>query len=323
MNFIKEHKAEILLLLGALVAGILSFLITIAVYNPENKNELAKLQNINSGENIVATINDKNKKDFSIVTNDKEKLTNNKINYEIMPKEINEIGSNVKNEINDDLSKYEQTKENLKSESPIVEISEPKEDLTKVETSSNLEKTEPADISENIEQNIQVENNEQQNEIELATLNKEENSNDELIAIEAIGKNAIVENMLPISGEIILEFAKDKLVYSETLDEWIIHLGVDILGEEAQPVKAVADGVIESVKMDPRYGNTIIIKHNENFKTVYSNLSTLELVFVGKEIKRGDIISGVGKGFGFESKEGPHVHFEIIKDEENIDPIAY
>ena len=125
----------------------------------------------------------------------------------------------------------------------------------------------------------------------------------------------------PISGDITLEFAKDKLVFSETLNEWITHDGVDILGEVAEPVKAAEEGVIESMKMDPRYGNTIIIKHDNGYKTIYSNLSTLDLVYVGKEVKKGDIISGIGDGFGFESKEGPHVHFEIMKNGEYENPV--
>ena len=113
----------------------------------------------------------------------------------------------------------------------------------------------------------------------------------------------------------------DKLVYSNTLEEWITHNGVDILGEEAMPVKAIESGAIESVKMDPRYGNTIIIKHNDEYKSVYSNLSTTELAYVGKKVEKGEIIAGIGKGFGFESKEKPHIHLEILKNGECINPL--
>ena len=75
---------------------------------------------------------------------------------------------------------------------------------------------------------------------------------------------------MPISGEIGLSYATEKLIYSNTLEEWITHNGIDILGEEAEPVKAIEAGTIESVKMDPRYGNTIIIKHNDEYKSIYS-----------------------------------------------------
>lgn len=124
----------------------------------------------------------------------------------------------------------------------------------------------------------------------------------------------------PLEGENVLEYAKDKLVYSETLKEWITHTGVDIKGEEAVPIKASADGKIKDKKVDPRYGNTIIIEHSDGYKTIYSNLSTLDLIEINQEIKQGEIISGVGAGYGFEAEEGPHIHFEIIRDGENINP---
>ena len=125
----------------------------------------------------------------------------------------------------------------------------------------------------------------------------------------------------PIDGEIVLEYAKDKLVYSKTLEEWITHNGVDIKGEEAMPVKASADGKVVDKKVDPRYGNTIIIQHDDDYRSIYSNLSTLELVNIGDEVKQGDIISGVGAGYGFEVDEGAHVHWEVSKDGINIDPL--
>ena len=89
------------------------------------------------------------------------------------------------------------------------------------------------------------------------------------------------------------------------------------------PVKASADGIIKDKKVDPRYGNTIIIEHDDGYKTVYSNLSTLDLVEVGQEVKQGEIISGVGRGYGFEVEEGEHVHYEIWRDSVNVDPMEF
>lgn len=133
-------------------------------------------------------------------------------------------------------------------------------------------------------------------------------------------QNKAPQFILPISGDIGLNYATEKLIYSNTLEEWITHNGIDILGEIAEPVKAIEAGTIESVKMDPRYGNTIIIKHNKEYKSIYSNVSTTDLVYVGKKVEKGEIISGIGEGFGFESKEEPHVHLTILKNGESINP---
>lgn len=147
------------------------------------------------------------------------------------------------------------------------------------------------------------------------------NENEKSVEVVASPVKKELSFIMPIDGEIILEYANDKLVYSNTLEEWITHNGIDIKGEEAMPVKASADGIIKDKKVDPRYGNTIIIEHDEGYKSVYSNLSSLDLVKVGDVVKQGDIISGVGEGYGFEVEEGPHIHWEIWKSGININPV--
>lgn len=146
-------------------------------------------------------------------------------------------------------------------------------------------------------------------------------SYDKVIPTIANVEKSKLDFIKPVEGEIGMNYATEKLVYSNTLEEWITHNGIDILGDEAMPVKAVESGVIESVKMDPRYGNTIIIKHNDEYKSIYSNLSTTELAYAGKKVEKGEIIAGIGKGFGFESKEKPHIHLEILKNGECVNPI--
>ena len=66
-------------------------------------------------------------------------------------------------------------------------------------------------------------------------------------------------------GEILREYAKDNLVYSDTLEEWITHLGLDIKAPKTTVVKAAEAGVVESIKNDPRYGLTVIIKHSNDY----------------------------------------------------------
>ena len=50
---------------------------------------------------------------------------------------------------------------------------------------------------------------------------------------------------MPVEGEIIKEFSKDTLVYSETLKEWITHLGIDIKAEKTSVVKASEEGTVK------------------------------------------------------------------------------
>lgn len=127
----------------------------------------------------------------------------------------------------------------------------------------------------------------------------------------------------PIEGEVLKEHAKDSLVYSETLKEWTTHLGVDIKAERATVVKAAADGKVTYIKNDPRYGLTIIIEHSNGFETRYANLLTTEFVSEGEEVIAGQTIGTVGDSAIYEIVDESHLHFEILKDSESVNPAQY
>ena len=127
----------------------------------------------------------------------------------------------------------------------------------------------------------------------------------------------------PVSGDIMKEFAQENLVFSETLNEWITHNGIDLRAEKTEVVKAAADGTVKTIKNDPRYGLTITIEHDNGFKTVYANLLTSEFVVEGEKVQKGQTIGTVGNTAIFESSDDTHLHFEILKDNVNVDPATY
>lgn len=127
----------------------------------------------------------------------------------------------------------------------------------------------------------------------------------------------------PADGEIIKDYSKDNLVYSSTLEEWTTHLGIDISMQKTDVVKAVADGKVKSIKNDPRYGLTVVIEHQNGFESIYSSLLTAEFITVGEEIKQGSTIATVGNTATFEIADTTHLHFEMKKDGQNVDPNIY
>ena len=127
----------------------------------------------------------------------------------------------------------------------------------------------------------------------------------------------------PTDGEIIGEFAKDNLIYSETLKEWITHTAVDIKADKTSVIKSSADGIVKSIVNDPRYGLTVIIEHDDGYETVYSNLLTAEFVVEGEEVSQGQTIGTAGNTASFESSMDCHLHFELLKDGEYLDPKIY
>ena len=127
----------------------------------------------------------------------------------------------------------------------------------------------------------------------------------------------------PVEGEIVKGFAKDTLVYSNTLQEWVTHTGIDIKAEKTAIVKASTDGTIKSIKNDPRYGITVVIEHVNGYISIYSNLLTAEFIKEGEKVKQGQTIGTVGNTATFEIADEPHLHFEILKNEEYVNPEQY
>lgn len=195
-----------------------------------------------------------------------------------------------------------------------------KENATYVEEAS-------ADIGKSIEEAIQTieteeknvskveKNTEQENKISNTEKTKQTNAEPEKVKDP--------EFINPVEGEIIRGFAKDSLIYSETLEEWVTHLGMDIKAERTTVVKASEGGKITAIKNDPRYGLTVVIEHVNGFKSVYSNLLTTEFVSEGEKVEKGQSIGTVGNSASFEIVDEPHLHFEIIKDGEYVDPNIY
>ncbi len=125
----------------------------------------------------------------------------------------------------------------------------------------------------------------------------------------------------PVSGEIGLNHSPDSLVYSKTLEEWITHTGIDIQAKRGTPVAASEEGVIENISETAGRGIEITIVHKDDYKTVYSNLSSKEMVKVGQKVEKGRIISGVGNTASFEYYEPDHLHFEVYKNNKPINPL--
>jgi len=129
--------------------------------------------------------------------------------------------------------------------------------------------------------------------------------------------------MLPLQGELGMGYSADELIYSKTMHDWRIHPGIDIRADAGTPVKAAASGIVTKAYADDLMGFTVEILHEGGFETVYSNLQTGQLIEENDEVKKGDVIGGVGTTALREINEPPHLHFEVKKDGEYVNPFDY
>ena len=185
----------------------------------------------------------------------------------------------------------------------------------------DLEKTTSNENEETVQQvSTNEQNLEENNSSSEENTNNNETKTETPVEVEA-PKDPVFTK--PVEGTMMKEYAKDKLVYSETLKEWVVHTGVDIAAEKTTVVKAAESGTVTAIKNDPRYGITVIIAHANGYETRYANLLTAEFITVGEKVEQGQTIGTVGNTATFEIMDESHLHFEILKDGEYLDPIVF
>ena len=131
--------------------------------------------------------------------------------------------------------------------------------------------------------------------------------------------------VLPVSGSLSKKHDASNQVFSDTMNDYRVHLGLDIVTEESASVYAAADGKIERIWEDVRMGHCIAIKHGGDCYTIYKNLSkTLpEGIAEGVSVRSGQLIACVGESAMIEIAEEPHLHFEMTVNNLSVDPLEY
>lgn len=97
------------------------------------------------------------------------------------------------------------------------------------------------------------------------------------------------------------------------------HKGVDLKASEGQTVKASADGVVSFAGDQRGYGKIVIIDHTGDIQTAYAHLSSIS-VSKDAEVSQGDTIGAAGQTG---TATGPHLHFEVRKNDTRVDPMDY
>ena len=130
---------------------------------------------------------------------------------------------------------------------------------------------------------------------------------------------------LPVSGAVLKKHDPTLQVFSNTMNDYRVHLGVDIVTEAAAPVYAAADGKVEKIWEDTMMGYCIAIKHGGASYTIYKNLAK-ELpdgIAEGVTVRAGQLIASVGESAMIEVADEPHLHFEMTVSDLSVDPLKY
>lgn len=97
------------------------------------------------------------------------------------------------------------------------------------------------------------------------------------------------------------------------------HAGIDLAAEIGTEVLAFADGTVDYIGESPAYGMYLQLRHENGVTTFYAHCSEL-CVQKGQKVNMGDVVAKVGDTG---NTTGPHLHFEMKRDGEFLDPQPY
>lgn len=98
------------------------------------------------------------------------------------------------------------------------------------------------------------------------------------------------------------------------------HKGVDFAAPAGTPVRATGDGTIEFIGRQRGYGNTVVIRHHDQYSTLYAHMRGFAKHLAnGDKVTQGNVIGFVGST-GYAT--GPHLHYEFRIGDEQADPLA-
>jgi murein DD-endopeptidase MepM/ murein hydrolase activator NlpD len=127
---------------------------------------------------------------------------------------------------------------------------------------------------------------------------------------------AAMPNIRPITGFITSDFGmREHPIFKRIL----FHAGTDFSAPVGTKVMATADGTVAFSGFDKGYGKKVIVNHAHGYQTVYAHLSKT-LIRQGQHVSRGDVIAFSGNT-GVST--GPHLHYEVHKNNVQVNPTAY
>jgi murein DD-endopeptidase MepM/ murein hydrolase activator NlpD len=99
-----------------------------------------------------------------------------------------------------------------------------------------------------------------------------------------------------------------------------MHAGLDFTANTGTPIYVTADGTVKTSGFNNGgYGNHVVINHGFGYETLYAHMVRIK-ARVGQKVKRGEVIGWVGNTG---KSTGPHLHYEVHKNDNPLDPIYF
>ena len=127
---------------------------------------------------------------------------------------------------------------------------------------------------------------------------------------------AALPSRWPVRGQVNSGYGSRTSPWSANSE---FHSGLDIGARVGTPVKSPAPGTVVFAGVNAEYGQTLIIEHGNETKSLYGHLSKLN-VAVNQKVQRGDVVALTGNTG---RSSGPHLHYEIRIKDQSVNPTSY
>lgn len=159
----------------------------------------------------------------------------------------------------------------------------------------------------------------------IATIDAKEESEEPAAPVEIIKEEDLHFNptedgiVWPIEGTVLLDYSKDATIYFPTLQQYQYNPAMVIAGEVNSKVYFAAKGKITNIETNEVTGCTVTQDIGDGYTIKYGQLKELNFE-VGDTVESGQVIGYVSEPTKYYSIEGPNVYFQVLKDNEPIDP---
>ena len=124
----------------------------------------------------------------------------------------------------------------------------------------------------------------------------------------------------PVSGEVLMEYSPDKVVYFKTLQQYRTNPAILIESKVGTEVKNSADGIVKSVSDEDETGTTVTVEVGDDFSVVYGQLKNVT-VKKGDNVKEGQTIGKIAKPSKYYSSEGPNLYYQVLQKKSSVNPL--
>ncbi len=138
----------------------------------------------------------------------------------------------------------------------------------------------------------------------------------------AIHFDAETDLSWPLQGNVILNYNMDQTVYFATLDQYKYNPAVVIQAAVNTPVNAVASGKVVSVETNEETGTTLTVDMGDGYSARYGQLKEVPKN-QGDYVESGEVVGYVNEPTKYYSVEGANLYFQLLKDGEPVNPMAY